>query len=292
MKKVLLLGLVLSAALFLNSCASLTAVYEGCQSTCKASKPITPEEQYYIGRSVGATVLNKYSLYNGAPNTVSYLNKICSAITASSEMPYLYNGYHVGIIDTDEINAISTPGGHILISRGLLSCTDSEDAVAAVIAHEIAHIQLGHGIEVIKKSRKAEARAKVASAAGVVILEANGVDNISSEEVSNFNKVTSSVAKGITETGFSKKSEYKADENALILMNNAGYDPHAMVDMLTLISKKTGKKKKSGWSSTHPKPKARLKKVNKKLAEMELQDEFTYTDKENRMDRFERYMSF
>lgn len=291
MKKVLLIASVLAGALLLNSCASLTALWEGGAATCKASKPITPEEQYYIGRSVGATVLNKYPLYNGVPNTVSYLNKICTAITSSSEMPYLYNGYHVAIIDTDEINAISTPGGHILISRGLLSCTDSEDAVAAVIAHEIAHIQLGHGVEVIKKSRKAEARAKVAGAAGVVLLEANGIDSISSEDVSNFNKVTSSVSKSIAETGFSKKSEYKADENALLLMNNAGYDPHAMVDMLNLIAKKTGKKK-SGWSATHPKPKSRLKKVNKKLAEMETNSEFTYTDKENRMDRFERSMPF
>ncbi|HBG36499.1 MAG TPA: peptidase M48, partial [Treponema sp.] len=102
----------------------------------KAAEPITPEQEYYIGRSVAATLLQSYDLADEVKLT-AYLNKICMALVIHSERPELYNGYHVSILDSDQINAFATSGGHILITRGLLSCAENEDALASVIAHEI-----------------------------------------------------------------------------------------------------------------------------------------------------------
>ena len=107
------------------------------EAIAKSKEGISPEQEYIIGRSVAAKVLSNYKLYNNKEAT-KYVNEICTAITSSSDMPTLYNGYVVGILDSKEINAISTPGGHILVTKGLLECASSEDAVAAVFtaAHD------------------------------------------------------------------------------------------------------------------------------------------------------------
>ena len=90
------------------------AVVTGIDGIRKAAEDnITPEEAYYIGRTVAAIITKNYKIYD-SPDATRYLNKICSAITINSAMPYLYKGYYVAILDTDEINALATPGGHIL----------------------------------------------------------------------------------------------------------------------------------------------------------------------------------
>jgi predicted Zn-dependent protease len=55
------------------------------------------------------------------------------------------------ILDTREVNALTTSGGHIFVTRGFIALADSEDTLAAILAHEIAHIQLEHGVELINR---------------------------------------------------------------------------------------------------------------------------------------------
>ena len=63
------------------------------ESIKKAAEEITPEQEYYIGRTVASTILNKYKLSKDTKELTLYLNEICNAITINSEMPYLYKGY-------------------------------------------------------------------------------------------------------------------------------------------------------------------------------------------------------
>ncbi|MDR0324377.1 MAG: M48 family metalloprotease, partial [Treponema sp.] len=136
-----------------------------------AQEDFTPEQEYYIGRAVAANILSQYRLWNGNPALTAYLNNICAAITINSNPPEgdVFNGYHVAILDSTEINAFATSGGHILITRGLISAAKSEDALAAVIAHEVAHIQLKHSLKAIKESRENQARASGVRAGASVV---------------------------------------------------------------------------------------------------------------------------
>ena len=143
----------------------LTAVGTSGASIARAAEPISAEQEYYIGRVVAATLLESYQLYENAELT-EYVNSVCQTLALNSERPELFNGYYAAVLDTDQINAFATSGGHILITRGLLACTDSEDSLAAVLAHEIAHIQLQHSIKAIKTSRTSDA--VLTTAAGVL----------------------------------------------------------------------------------------------------------------------------
>lgn len=277
--------------------ALLGAITSATQSAEKAAEEINPDEEYYIGRSVAATIASTYPVDQGSYSMTTYLNKICETLVMNSDKPYLYKGYYVVILDTDEINAMATPGGHIFVSRGLIDCTNSEDALAAVLAHEISHIQLGHSVTAIKASRT---RAAMSDAGKLAVMGTLAAANtysgfygvkLSDKEmkevmkaVDTISNASNEVVKTLVNTGFSKTQEFDADKNALILMNNAGYDPYAMLDMLEQLEDSPSN---SGWGSTHPSPKERIKKVEKQLEKMEKSHYFSETGRKVRTERFE-----
>ena len=228
------------------------------ESVYKVTEQITPENEYYIGRATAAIILNDYDLYS-EPKLTKYLNKICGAITINSEKPDLYNGYYVAVLDSDEINAMATPGGHILITRGLLKCTSNEEELASVIAHEIAHIQKQHSISAIKTSRFKDLSLNVAS------LAINESDNDEVKQMmSVFGDSVDDVVSSLVLNGFSQEQEFEADAYALELLNNAGYNPHSIVNMLETLEQNQANQKR-GFVKTHPEPKKRIKKIQNEL---------------------------
>lgn len=247
------------------------------ESVYKVTEQITPENEYYIGRATAAIILNDYNLYN-EPNLTKYLNKICGAITINSEKPDLYNGYYVAVLDSDEINAMATPGGHILITRGLLKCTSNEEELASVIAHEIAHIQKQHSISAIKTSRFKDLSLNVAS------LAINESDNDEVKQMmSVFGDSVDDVVSSLVLNGFSQEQEFEADAYALELLNNAGYNPHSIVNMLKTLEQNQANHKR-GFVKTHPEPKKRIKKIEK-----ELNSYSKSKTQEERISRFQTY---
>ncbi len=221
---------------------------ESRAAIAKSKEEISPEQEYYIGREVASRVLSKYKLYQNAKAT-SYVNEICTAITSSSDMPDIYNGYCVGILDSKEINALSTPGGHIFVTRGLLECASSEDELAAVIAHEVGHIQLKHAVKSIKTSRLNDAMLSTLDAAGSIVTGGAYQEGLGS--------AADELMTTISTTGYSKTQEYEADAKAASLMGGAGYNPDALRTMLEAL-KEREKTEKEGMVKTHPSASSRL----------------------------------
>src|SRR6185503_13856703 len=78
-----------------------------------------------------------------------------------SERPNL--PWKFGIIASDDVNAFSTPGGYVLISRGLLDQMRNESELAGVLAHEIAHVVCKHHLKALQKSMGISALTDVGS---------------------------------------------------------------------------------------------------------------------------------
>jgi predicted Zn-dependent protease len=213
-----------------------------------ATEDIPPEQEYYIGRAVAANILKTYSIWRGSPALTAYVNRICNAIVINSPKPDIYNGYHVAILDSNEINAFATSGGHIFLTRGLVSVAKTEDALAGVIAHEIAHIQLQHSIKAIKTNRLGQALVVTGtSVAGAV----SGYDV--KEMTSIFNESVGDIFGTLVNNGYSQVQEYDADAKAMSLLAEAGYNPSGLIDMLKELEK-TQKGASGGFYKTHPAP--------------------------------------
>ena len=134
----------------------INAITSSVQSIGKAARPMGDDEEYYVGRAVAARITSTYPLYRNARLT-EYLNLIGQTIALHTDKPTTFGGYHFALLDSSEVNAFACPGGIILITRGMLSSVKSEDELAAVLAHEIAHIIHRDGIAAIQSSRWSEA---------------------------------------------------------------------------------------------------------------------------------------
>ena len=230
-----------------------------------AAEEITPEQEYYIGRAVAANLLGSYRLWNGNPALTAYLNHICMAIAINSPRPDIFNGYHVAILDSNEINAFATSGGHIFITRGLINAARSEDALAGVIAHEIAHIQLMHGIKAIRNSRITQALLVTGTAA---VGAATGMDVKELTDV--FNETVGEIVQTMVQNGYSQSQEFEADNIAMALMASAGYNPSGLIEMLRSLSgvQTAG----SGFGKTHPTPAQRITNAERSLRNYNVAD--------------------
>jgi predicted Zn-dependent protease len=229
------------------------------QALIQSFEDLTPEQEYYIGRAVGATVLDRYQPYDQA-RVNDYLNVLGQTLALASARPEIFAGYHFLALDSDEINAFATPSGLILVSRGLLRCASSEDEVAAILAHEIGHVVHKHGLRAIKTSR--------IQAAGTD-LALSRAEQQSSAVVARLTAAFSDSIKDITSTlinsGYSRGLEKEADLSALQTLSAAGYDPWALVRMLEVMEQKLTPGGPD-FAKTHPDPADRVEYLRNELA--------------------------
>jgi len=241
------------------------AISQSARAIGTAAEEITPEQEYYIGRAVAANILSSYKIYTGSPALTNYLNLICSAITINSPRPDVYNGYHVAILDNNEINAFATSGGHIFVTRGLINAAKSEDALAAVIAHEVAHIQLQHSIKAIRTSRITQALLVTGTSA------AGAVTGMDVKELTNvFNESVGEIIQTLVNNGYSQAQEFDADNTAMSLLAAAGYNPSGLVAMLNEL--RNVQSSGSGFGKTHPTPAQRITNAQRTVGNFKVTD--------------------
>ncbi|OGR14689.1 MAG: hypothetical protein A2277_07075 [Desulfobacterales bacterium RIFOXYA12_FULL_46_15] len=214
----------------------------------------TPEQEYYIGRTVGAQLLGKYPPFDNSPAN-NYANILGQTLAQASNLPETFGGYHFLIQDSDEINAFAAPGGFIFITKGMIRCCDSEDAFAAVLAHEIGHIQFRHGIQSIKKSRIADTFATI----GVESAKQFGAKGLG-RLVDLFEESIIDITKTLVTDGYSRSFENEADQAAVDIMKRVGYDPACLMDMLHKMEHNLIPGR-NDFSQTHPEPKIRIETI-------------------------------
>ena len=219
----------------------------------------TVEQKYYIGRAVCANILAKYKIRNSS-KAQKYLGEICQALVLNSEQPELFNGWSIFILDSDEVNAFATSGGHIMLTRGLLKSASSEDELAAVIAHEISHVILGHSIKSIETNKKVSGLVHVWHSA-VDAGEKYFSENVN-KAFEGFSNTVEDFAFNFIEKGYSQKQEFEADSKALEIMSVEGYNQKAMKTMLENLEANETKSKEM---KNHPSAESRLSNVELRL---------------------------
>jgi len=230
----------------------------GLSKVAEASKEITPGEEHYIGRSIAAMVVNKYPLVQNAALT-AYVNKVGLLVAYNSERPETYGGYHFGVVESGEANAFACPGGFIFVTTGLLKQVGSEDELATIIGHEVAHVAHRDGINAIKKSKWTDLGFYAAGQAA---------GKFSPDEVkqltSVFSDVVTDVGKKVLESGYSQSDEKKADASGVRYASSAGYDPNGIVAFLQAEQSK-GIDAHRGPYASHPKTDTRITELKAEI---------------------------
>lgn len=222
----------------------------------KTFEDITPEQEYYIGRTVAATVLAGYRP-NPDQALNAYLNEVGQALAMFSARPETFGGYHFMALASDDINAFAAPGGLVLVTRGLLQCCQTEDQLAAVLAHEIGHVEKRHGLRAIKTGRLNSA---------LTILATESAKNFGGQNLAEvtqaFDESINDIATTLMNSGYSRTLEYEADAAAVAILKNAGYRPGALAAMLENMAKNWDASRKD-FAATHPAPADRQAQLRK-----------------------------
>jgi len=214
----------------------------------------TPEDEYYIGRAVAANILASHEIYISNPELIIYLNHICQALVINSNYPSPFNGYYVTILNSPEFNAFATPGGHIFLTRGLIEAAPCEDGLAGIIAHELAHIMLRHGMKIIDDMKITEE----------IDLMARQAAAFSNRQTAVFRDSVNEMFYAMARNGYSVPQEYEADMMALKLLAAAGYNPGGLPEMLNILQK-VQRSQSGGFNDTHPTPAQRIENLEKQM---------------------------
>jgi len=227
---------------------------------------------------VGATILKTYKPYDNKKLN-RYLNLLGQTLSQASDKPETFGGYHFLTLDTDEINAFAAPGGLIFVSRGMLKLCKNEDDLAAVLAHEVGHVQNLHGLKAIEKGRLTSA---------LTILAAEGAKSFGGQELSELTDAFEGSIGDITSTmmnsGYARSAEHEADEAAVIIVKRVGYNPSGLVEMLKNMKKEL-KPGGGGFADTHPDPNDRISDIKEMIGNVT-----TVSTPAARQKRFDRNM--
>ena len=150
----------------------------------------------------------------------------------------------VSIVDDPAINAASAGDGRYYVTTGLLNQA-TDDQLRGVLAHEIAHEDLGH-----------PARAQVVGAGvniGVALLE----------QLLPGSSAVTPIAGALIANSYSRSEELAADRHGVEILRRAGYSKELMIDTLTWLTRTSGGESGGGFLSTHPGTEERIDALRK-----------------------------
>ncbi len=163
------------------------------------------------------------------------------------------------LVKSDEVNAFCMPGGKIVVYEGLLPLVSSEDELAVVVGHEVAHAVAKHSNERMSQELLAQYGASIVGAA--LSTKSNAVQTLG-------NTVFGLGAQLGVMLPYSRQHEYEADYMGLVFMTMANYDPNSAVTFWQKMSSVSGNAEASDFMSTHPSDSKRIAEIQRHLPEM------------------------
>ncbi len=223
-----------------------------------------------MGKEAAAEVIKESKLSTNAEDLkrVRDIGQKIAAVANTVEVEALYGTskitpfeYEFNIIEEDDINAFSLPGGHIFVYRGLLDFVESDDELAGVLAHEIIHASHHHMVFLLKK------QASLNNAMAIALL-AVMLTGARSSDISN-------VALGVQLyqiaklNGYGMQAERDSDYGAIKYMHKAGYNPVGLLTFLERLARRP-ELVDYGIYRSHPLDSDRVKATKKLIQEMGL----------------------
>jgi predicted Zn-dependent protease len=172
-----------------------------------------------------ARITRQFGIYDD-PELTAYVDRIGRRLAKVSEQPDA--PWTFTVLDTAAVNAYSTQGGYIYLTRGLLALASDEAQLAGVIGHEIGHVTAGHYAQRLERSGIMLFLLSV-GAIGLAVL---GADPTMFNNALTLGEPVGSSLLAV----YSRSDEIEADDLGIRYMLRAGYDPYAQADFLKRLT--------------------------------------------------------
>ena len=239
-----------------------------------ADAVLSKNDEARMGRAIMRQIRASGELVED-PQVTEYINEIGHRLAAQANAEGNHN-FTFFVVDSPVINAFALPGGFIGVHTGLLEATRSEDELAGVLAHEVAHVTQRH----IARRIHAGQRQSILSTAimlGAILAGAAGAG-------SDAMQGAIAVAQGTAaqqQINFTRANEYEADRVGISSLAAAGFDPQGMGSFFEVISRGTTphEYRLPEFLRTHPVSSARIAEARgraRDYAPVHTNDSITY----------------
>ncbi|MBI1425577.1 MAG: M48 family metalloprotease [Gammaproteobacteria bacterium] len=192
---------------------------------------LTPAQERRVGEAVMHN-LRRAGMIVDDPIATAYLNQLGYRLLAQRENPD-QTKFTFFLVNDKSINAFALPGGFIGINYGLVMETDSEDELAAVLAHEISHVTQRHYARAYGASSSSELPV-IAAIIAAIVLGAHGNADIGQAAIA-----TAAGASAQHQITFTRHNEEEADRIGIQLLAKAGFDPEMMAEFFEKLDKES-----------------------------------------------------
>src|SRR5213593_2095523 len=200
------------------------------------------QQDVEIGRQSAAEAERQLPLLNDR-RVEGYATEIIRRLAAAA--PGAKYPYQIRVVNASDINAFSLPGGFMYVNRGLIEAARTEPELAAVLAHEMAHVALRHGTHQASKAYMTQAGLGILG--GLLGRGGNSGQVIQAVGGLGLNALF---------LKFSRDMEYQADTVGAQIMARSGYDPRAMADFFQVLrnEQRSNPSRLAQFFSDHPAP--------------------------------------
>ena len=200
-----------------------------------------------MGKETDVQIGQEYGFYSD-PELSKYVTSVGMAMVPHTHRPNL--AYHFAVLDSPVVNAFAAPGGYIYVTRGILALMSSESELAAVLGHELGHVNARHSVQKLSQMLLVQVGLAVGSAISDTFAKIAGVAGIGVQLL--FLK-------------FSRDDERQADALGVEYARKGSFNSGEMVSFFTALEKygdlSGGSHSLPGFLSTHPLTGERIKNV-------------------------------
>lgn len=180
---------------------------------------ISPQQEREIGQSFFWRLQQSIELIDD-PEVNNYLQSLGYRLVSNSDAPYL--NFTFFMVPDSAVNAFAAPGGFIGVNSGLILTSESEDEVASVMAHEIAHITQRHLLRSFEKAKQMSMPMTIAMIAAALL-------GAATDAKMGTAAIMAVQAGGIqSQINFTRANESEADNLGMLTLVRSGFDAQAM----------------------------------------------------------------
>lgn len=200
-----------------------------------AHSEIGPVQEFQMGKNVASRIFPLYKAVDPSDPRAVYISCVGTALAYASNDPMPYHGYVFVLVESDEVNAFAVPGGFVFVTTAMLDFLKDEDELAAILGHEMGHMELRHGVKAVGKERVLKLFSllkEIGTNGGEGNLLAEQLKSLADEV---FGKMLTSIR-----NGYGIEIESQADWRSLQFCSRLGYDTKALYEVLERFKEAKG----------------------------------------------------